>query len=64
MKRMLCIAVVLLVSMSGLLVGCEASVQSTILDGLQSGTTTITSALIAAGFQSLSNNNTSNASTL
>jgi len=51
MKRMMCVLVVLLSLLGGTMVGCDAAVEAPILDGLASGTTTIATALISAGFQ-------------
>lgn len=53
MKRAMYIALILVGLLSGSVVGCDASVQATVLNGLQSGTISIATALINAGFQAM-----------
>lgn len=56
MRRMLCWAMLLPVLMVGVLGGCDAAAKATIMSGLETGATSIATALITAGFQSMANN--------
>ena len=53
------IAVRLIGLSSLMLLGCDTAVRSTILSGLQTGTTTIVTSLITAAFQTFASSGTS-----
>jgi len=55
MKRLSLVSLCLLGPIAAFLVGCDESVKTTVLDGLQSGATTIAGSLISAMFQTLMN---------
>jgi len=58
MKRLPYLVPGVLASVGGLLIGCEETTRTTVINGVQSGATTIVSALITAIFQSIATSTT------
>jgi hypothetical protein len=57
MRRMFYLTAGTIGSLCGALLGCDASVQQTMMNGLQSGSITVAGAVLTALFQMWSNDN-------
>jgi len=57
MKRIICLMLIaLIISAMPLVVSCDTTSQLTVLNGLETGTQSLLSALVTATFQAISNN--------